>query len=77
MGGTDEDNMEVSFVDDYGYSDVEKATIYFEKKRIDKKGASLSSEKRKYPFSEHECFIIDNQESPFDTDIVYDQLEHN
>ena len=65
------------FIDEWGYSKIKEARAYLEKKRKGKDGASLSSEKRKYPFDESECFIIDNAMSPLDTDRLYAQIEHN
>ncbi len=66
-----------SFIDEYGYSNWQEAKEYLERRRQGKTGASLSSQKRKYPFTEAECFIIDNKQSPFDTDRIYSQIEHN
>lgn len=65
------------FIDEWGYSKIKECRAFLEKKRSGKSGASLSSEKRKYPFEESECFIIDNQQSPLDTDRLYAQIEHN
>ncbi len=65
------------FIDEWGYSQIKEARAYLEKKRKGKGGSALSSEKRKYPFEESECFIIDNAMSPLDTDRLYAQIEHN
>lgn len=67
----------VSFVDEYGYSDIEAAKKYFEKKRKDRTGTSLSSEKRKYPLIPQDMFVIDNKVSPFDLDRINEQMDYN
>ena len=76
LRGGDKD-IKKDFIDEWGYSQIKAARAYLEKKRMGKHGAALSSEKRKYPFEESECFIIDNAMSPLDTDRLYAQVEHN
>ena len=65
------------FIDEFGYSQWERARAYMEKKRTNLMGISLTSEKHKYPFTPQEAFIIDNDQSPFDTDRIYSQIDHN
>jgi len=72
-----DDEKGESFIDEYGYSKIEEAKAYLEKKRLGKTGTALASEKHKYPFTEAECFILANQESPLDTNRIYTQIEYN
>jgi len=66
-----------SFIDEYGYTDIERTKEYLETRRRGLNGTSLASEKHKYPFVPAEAFIVENDESPFDTDRVYSQIEYN
>lgn len=66
-----------SFVDEFGYSLIDKAKKYFENKRKALKGADLSSEKRKFPFEEKECWITDSKKAMYDVVKIEQQLEHN
>jgi hypothetical protein len=65
------------FVDRYGYSDEERTKEYFLKKRANKKGAELASEKRKFPLEINDCWVSDVKKSTYDTDRIEQQLEHN
>jgi len=73
--GLDEDGT--PFIDEFGYSEWERSKSYLEKKRTNLKGTPLSSEKHKYPFTPEEAFIIANDQSPFDTDRIYSQVDYN
>lgn len=66
-----------AFIDEFGYSKVEIAKAFLDKKRIGKLGVALASEKHKYPFTEAECFILSNIESPLDTNRIYEQIDYN
>lgn len=66
-----------SFVDEYGYSDREKARQYFLNKRKPLKGADLNSEKRKFPLEEADIWVSDSKKSVYDTDKIDQQLEYN
>ncbi len=73
--GLDENG--VCFVDRYGYSDEERTKKFFLKKRANKKGAELASEKRKFPIEINDCWVSDVKKSTYDTDKVEQQLQHN
>lgn len=77
MGYRGKDIDGVPFVDEYGNSNQEKAKAYFERKRKALKGADLSSEKRKYPLEERDCWVSDSRKSVYDTLRIEQQLEHN
>lgn len=72
-----EDEKGNAFIDEFGYSRIEVAKEFLDKKRIGKLGVALASEKHKYPFTEAECFILSNQESPLDTNRIYEQIDYN
>ena len=72
-----EEDGGVTFIDEYGYSDCERAWIFLNKRRAALKGASINSQRRKYPFVEADCFIVDNKFTPFDTDRIYEQIDYN
>lgn len=67
----------MTFVDDYGYSDREKAHKYFMNKRKALTGADLNSEKRKFPLEERDMWISDSKKSVYDTDKIDQQLQYN
>lgn len=67
----------VPFIDEFGYSDIKRAKAHLEKKRTNLLGASLASEKHKYPFTAQEAFIMAGDECPFDTDRIYTQIDYN
>lgn len=46
------------FIDEYGNPMIEEAKTYLMNRRENLSGALLSSEKRKYPFDEEECFGV-------------------
>lgn len=64
-------------VDRYGYSRIEKAREYFLKRRANKKGAELASEKRKFPLEISDCWVSDSKKSVFDTTRIEQQIEYN
>ncbi len=64
-------------VDRYGYSRIEDATEHFLKRRKSKKGAELSSEKRKFPLKIEDCWVSDSKKSTFDTVRIEQQIEYN
>lgn len=67
----------VPFVDRYGYSNEEKTKEYFLKKRKNKKGAELASEKRKFPLCIEDCWVTDVKKNTYDTDRIEQQLQYN
>jgi hypothetical protein len=66
-----------TFVDEYGYSDKEKAFEFFMNRRKSLKGADLNSEKRKYPLYEKDIWVSDSKMSMYDTDKIDAQMEYN
>jgi len=75
LWGTDTDR--VPFIDRYGYSQIDKAKAYLERRRSNKSGADLSSEKRKYPIVINDCWVSDSKKSVYDTTRIEQQLEYN
>jgi len=75
MWGKDIDGQ--NFIDRWGYSQEDKAKAYLERRRSGKKGADLSSEKRKYPLVIKDCWVTDSKKSVFDTVKLEQQLEYN
>lgn len=73
--GTDIDGE--CLVDRYGNSREEKAKEYFLKRRKNKKGPELASEKRKFPLEISDCWVSDVKKSTYDTDRVEQQLAYN
>jgi len=71
------DEKGVPFIDEYGYSDVERTKNYHLKVRSTLSGEALSSYKRKYPLNEDEAFMMDAKDSPFDIGRVQDQITFN
>lgn len=71
------DDKGVCFVDRYGNSDEERTKSYFLKKRANKKGAELASEKRKFPLTIEDCWTSDIKKASFDTIRIEDQLAYN
>jgi hypothetical protein len=71
------DERGVSFINKYGYSDQERSKAYLEKRREGLKGEALSSERRKYPFSVDDAFMVNSNDSVFDVDRIYDQKKFN
>lgn len=75
LWGTDTDKT--PFIDRYGYSQVDRAKAYLERRRSNKTGADLSSEKRKYPIVVTDCWVSDSKKSVFDTTRIEQQIQHN
>jgi hypothetical protein len=73
----DEDGNIVSFVDEYGYSDKDRARKYIMKVREGKSGASLVAYIRKYPLNEQEAFYMDAGTEVFPSQNIYTQLNYN
>ena len=75
LWGSDTDGK--PFIDRYGYSQKDAAKAYLERRRSNKSGADLSSEKRKYPLIINDCWVSDSRKSVFDTTRIEQQLEYN
>lgn len=65
------------FVDEYGYSNREKAYNFFINRRKILKGADLNSEKRKFPLQVSDIWVTDSKMSVYDTDKIDQQIEYN
>ena len=66
------------FINEYGYTDKERAKAYLEKKRATIKDRDLrTSERRKYPITINDCFISDSRKSVYDTIKIEQQLNYN
>jgi hypothetical protein len=77
MGLWGSDTDSVPFIDRYGYSQVDRAKAYLERRRSNKSGADLASEKRKYPLVINDCWVSDSKKSVYDTVRLEQQLQHN
>ena len=77
MGLWGSDTDAVPFIDRYGYSQIDKAKAYLERRRSNKSGADLSSEKRKYPLIIGDCWVSDSKKSVYDSTRLEQQLQFN
>lgn len=77
MGLWGEDSDGTPFIDRYGYSQIDRARAYLDRRRSNKNGSDLSSEKRKYPIIIQDCWVSDSKKSVFDTTRIEQQIEHN
>lgn len=66
-----------SFVDEYGYSDREKAKAFFLNRRKALTGADLNSEKRKFPLEVKDIWVSDTKKATYDTQKIDDQIDYN
>ncbi len=72
------DEKGVPFIDEYGYSDVERTKSYFERKRkAIRDSDALTSERRKYPFDIHDCFLYDGEKTVYDSTRIEEQIRFN
>jgi hypothetical protein len=66
------------FIDEYGYSDKERARVHIEENRKALRDKDdVISDRRKYPLSIQDCFIQDSKKAVYDTARIEQQLEHN
>ena len=65
------------FIDEFGYSKHEEAYEFLQKRRKSLTGATLASEKRKYPLEEREIWTIDNKQPVYPLDDIQLQLDIN
>lgn len=65
------------FIDEYGYSDVERTRKYLQKRRAKLTGAALSAECRKYPLTVQEAFYLDSKSDVFPAFNIHEQLQYN
>lgn len=67
-----------SFVDEFGYTNVERSKAYLEQKLKSIKNKDLQrSQRRKYPLTINDCFIYDDKKSIYDIDRIEAQIEYN
>ena len=72
------DEKGVPFVNEYGYTDIERAKNYYLRKRDAIRDRDLlTSERRKYPLDIRDCFISDSRKSTYDLGKIEDQLDYN
>ncbi len=66
------------FINEYGYSDQERAREYIQKNRDALKDKDdVISDRRKYPFVIYDCFIQDSKKAVYDITKIEQQLQHN
>ncbi len=74
--GKDEEG--IPFVDEYGYSDQDRAKKYLDARlNAIRKSEDKNSERRKYAQTWRDCFIVDGKKAVYDTARIEQQLEHN
>lgn len=71
------DEKGVPFLNRHGYSDEERARAYFERKRKNKVGVILNSEKRKFPLEIDDCWVADGKKALYDTIRLEQQIFYN
>jgi hypothetical protein len=71
------DEKGVSFIDDYGYSDIERTKDYLNKRREKLTGRAYADECRKYPMNISEAFYMDSKHEAFPSFKIYQQIEYN
>lgn len=72
-GYVGEDNNNVSFVDEWGYSNVDAAKRYHKKQYEARSGNSLLSYQRKYPLSIQDCWVTTDGKNNFSTSRLIEQ----
>lgn len=76
LRGTDENG--VSFIDEFGRTDTDRAKKYLDARLNSiKKLEDKNSERRKYAQTWRDCFIVDGAKSVYDTGRIEQQLDHN
>lgn len=71
------DDEGVSFIDEWGYSNIEAARKYLEKMYASKDGEDLLSLQRKYPLSITDCWVTTDGKNNFDTKKLIEQKIYN
>lgn len=74
-GDDEEDGMNVSFVDEWGYTDIERSLAYFKQMYEDKKGDM--SYRRKYPIKIDDSFSVTTISNTFNQRKIKEQLYYN
>lgn len=73
----DEKGSHISYIDEWGYSQIEEAEAFRLKVREKLKGNALLSEMRKYPLQEQDMFINPEVDVPYPVAKIQQQIEHN
>jgi hypothetical protein len=71
----DDEDAEVSFVDEWGYTNIEASIAYFNQMYLDKPG-DLSF-RRKYPMTISDAFSIVTERNNFDQEKIHQQKTYN
>jgi hypothetical protein len=69
----EEKNKKISFVDEWGYTNVKESKEYHQKMYDSKKGDSLLSYRRKYPMSINDCWITSDAKNNFSSQRLMEQ----
>ena len=75
--GGDGDEIIQSFVDEYGYSNIEAAKKHLNSMSENLVGSDLWAFRRKYPFTINEALRAAAESSTFPTTRIYDQIDFN
>jgi len=75
LRGKDENG--VPFIDKYGYTDRKRAKAFLMKRRENLTGRALAAEKRKYPLTEQEAFLLESKNDVFPSQKIYVQINYN
>jgi|TARA_R110000782_G_scaffold16029_1_gene46353 hypothetical protein len=67
----------VSFVDKWGYTDIESSKSYHRKFQKALRGDALLSRKRKYPLDINDCWVTNDAKNNFSAQRLVEQFQHN
>lgn len=74
---SEKDDKTPSFIDEWGYTNIDAAEAYLAKIEKTLSGEDLISRKRKYPRTIKDCFLVSGKDETFPTHKIYQQLDYN